>query len=173
MASGDSLLYFSPMSSSGPASSAAQLDALAGASSPAESFPILAFDSASTEYADFRGKLPQNYAGGGLTLVICSGAGTTTGGIRWEAAFRSFEDDAEDLDTTVFTYDFNGVSITTLPNVQGEVSYDNITFSDTGTDMDTLDAGDEFLLRVRRLVSHADDTAAADGYIHGMELRET
>ena len=114
MASGNSLMYFESRAAALPATSYAQFAAIAGTSSPAESIPVLAFDSSATEYADFRGKMPQNYAGGGLTIVICSGAGTATGGIRWEIAFRSIEDDTEDLDTTAHTYDFNGVTVSTL-----------------------------------------------------------
>ena len=44
-------------------------------------------------------------------------------------AFRSFEDDTEDLDTTAHTYDYNTVNIATLPTAVGEVSYDSITFT--------------------------------------------
>ena len=172
MASGNTLLYLRPTDATPPATLYAQLDWLAGASSPAENIPVLAFDSSSTEYMDFRGKMPQHYAAGGLTLVICSGAATTTGGVRWDVAFRSIEDDTEDLDTTVHSYDYNGVSVTTLASVQGEVTYDNITFTD-GADMDSVGAGDEFILRIKRTHDHADDTAAADAYLHGIEIRET
>src|SRR5690606_7875263 len=119
-----------------------------------------------TEYVDWRCVMPQHYAGGGLTLTICSGAGTTTGGVRWEAAIRRINDDAEDLDTTAHTYDFNGVSVTTLPSAVGEVSYDDVTFTD-GEDMDSVAAGEQFILRVRRKHDHADATAAADAFLHG------
>lgn len=172
MASGNSLLYFGPQHGIPPATSYAQQDAIAGTSTPAESIPVLAFDSAASEHIDFRGKLPQHYAGGGLTLVLCYSAGTTTGGVRWEAGFRAFEDDAEDLDTTAHTYDTNGVSDTTLPSAVGEVNYVNITFTD-GADMDSVGAGDEFILRVYRDHDHADDTAASDLFLHGCEIRET
>lgn len=172
MASGDSLAWFGARDGIPPAATYAQQDVLAGASSPAESTPVLAFDATTIEYMDFRGKMPQNYAGGGVTLVVCSGAATTTGGIVWRAAFRSIEDDAEDLDTTVHSYDYNSVTVSSLPSVQGEVTYDNITFTN-GADMDSVGAGDEFILRLQRKTDDAGDTAAADGYIHGVEIRET
>ena len=172
MATGNSLAYFSPLAGIPTATVAAATDFLAGTSTPAENIPVLAFDSASTEYMDFRGKMPQHYAGGGLTIVICSGAATATGGVRWELAFRSIEDDTEDLDTTAHTYDYNGVTVSTLASVVGEVTYDNITFTD-GADMDSVGAGDEFILRLRRKHDDAGDTAAADAYLHGIEIRET
>src|SRR6185503_7697094 len=167
MASGNTLLYLTPQAFCPPATIAAQFDVIAGASTPAESFPVLAFDTTTDEYADFRCKMPQHYAGGGVTVVICSGAGTTTGTLQWAVAFRAIKDDAEDLDTTAQTYDYNTVNIGTLPNVQGEVTYDNITFTD-GADMDSVAAGDEFVLRIRR--DTGSDTAAADGYLHGIEI---
>jgi hypothetical protein len=172
MASGDTLLYFTAQHGVPPATAYAQQDVIAGTSTPAENIPVLAFDASAREYIDFRGKMPQHYDGGGVTLVLCTGAGATAGGIRWEAAFRSFEDDAEDLDTTAHTYDTNGVSVTSLPSAIGEVTYDNITFTD-GADMDSAGAGDEFILRIYRDHDHADDTAAADGYLHGVEIKES
>lgn len=172
MASGQTLLYLDPRSGLAPESSAALLDFLLGTSSPKEAIPILSFDSASIQYIDFRAKMPQNYAGGGITLVVCSGAGTTTGGVRWEAAFRRIEDDAEDLDTTAFTYDYNGVTVSALPTAVGEVTYDNVTFTN-GADMDSVAAGEEFILRIRRKTDDAGDTAAAAAYLHGLEIRES
>lgn len=172
MASGNSLAYLNADNAIPPATAYAQKDYIAGTSTPAESIPVLAFDSAETEYADFRLKMPQHYAGGGITVVICSGAGTATGGVRWDMALRAIEDDAEDLDTTAHTYDYNGVTVATLASAVGEVTYDNITFAD-GADMDSVGAGDELILRLKRTHDDAGDTAAADAYLHGIEIRET
>jgi hypothetical protein len=170
MASGNTLLYLDPRTAALPATAYAQLEIINGASSPAEAIPVLAFDTTTVEYADFRAKMPQNYAGGGLTVVICSGAAGTAGTLQWAVAFRAIKDDVEDLDTTAQTYDYNTVNIGTLANVQGEVTYDNITFTD-GVDMDSVAAGDEFILRIRR--DTGSDTLAADAYLHGIEVRET
>jgi hypothetical protein len=155
-----------------PTTAFAQHDIILGASSPAEAIPVLAFDASVTEHIDFRGKMPAHYAGGGVTLIICSGAGTTTGGVRWDVAFRSIEDDAEDLDTTAHTYDYNGVTVSSLPSAQGEVTYDNVTFTD-GADMDNVGAGDEFILRLKRTHDDAGDDAAADAWCFGLEIKET
>lgn len=170
MASGAPLFDFVPMSVSGPATTAAQLDTIAGTSSPAESFPVLAFDTTTVEYADFVGRLPENYGGGGITLKIMSGANTTTGTLQWAAAFRRIVDDAEDIDTSAHTYDYNTVNIGTLPSAVGEFGYDNITFTD-GADMDSLAAGERFILRIRR--DTGSDTAAADGWFAGVAGVET
>lgn len=170
MASGNSLIDLTPQTFSPPATAAAQFDIIAGTSTPAESIPVLAFDTTTVEYADFRCKMPAHYAGGGVTIIICSSAGTTTGTLQWAIAFRAIKDDAEDLDTTAQTYDYNTVNIGTLASAVGEVTYDNITFTD-GADMDSTAAGDEFILRIRR--DTGSDTASTDCYIHGIEIRET
>lgn len=172
MASGNTLCYFSPLASCGPNATAAQFDTIVGTSSPVEAIPVLAFDSTTVEYADFRGKMPQHYAGGGITIIIAHGAGTATGGVTWEIAFRSIEEDTEDLDTTAHTYDYNSLDVATLASAIGEVIYDPMTFTD-GADMDSVGAGDEFILRIRRATGDANDTAAADAYLHGLEIRET
>jgi hypothetical protein len=173
MASGNTLLILTPQTSSGPGgTTTAQMDWIVGASSPAESIPVLAFDTTTVEYADFHAVLPRNYAGGGLTVSIAHGAGTTTGGVAWEMAFRRIESNAEDLDTTAFTYDYNTLAVAALPTAVGEVIYSDLAFT-SGADMDGLAAGEAFILRVRRATGNATDTAAADAYLHRLEIRET
>jgi hypothetical protein len=154
------------MSSSPPATTAAQLDIIVGTSSPVEWFPVLAFDTTTVEYADWHGLImPPHYAGGGLTCSIRSSAGATTGTLQWALALRAIADDAEDLDTTAQTYDYNVIA-----SAIGELTYDNITFT-SGADMDSVAAGDSFTLRLRR--DTGSDTLATDAYIHSIRITET
>ncbi len=171
MATGNTLLWLSPLSSCGPNATAAQFDTIVGTSTPAESVPVLAFDSTTAEYADFRAKMPQHYGGGGVTLHLATGGGGAAGTYNFRAAFRAIEDDTEDLDTTAHTYDYNDVDITG-PSAIGEVVIDTLAFTD-GADMDSTGAGDEFILRIGRNPADAQDTMAADAYLHGIEIRET
>ena len=157
-----------------PATVYATQDSITGASTPAEAVPVLDFDGGSTdEHIDFYGVLPQHYAGGGLTLTfVWSASSATTGDVRWGAAFRRIVDDAEDLDSTAFTYDYNEGNDTTASAV-GEVSYFNITFTD-GADMDSLAAGEAFILRVRREASDTgNDTMSGDAELHWVHVKET
>lgn len=173
MASGATLLVLTPLSVSGPGgTTTAQIDWLVGTSSPAESIPVLAFDTTTVEYVDFHSVLPAAYSGGGLTLRFFHGAGTTTGGVAYEAAFRRIENDAEDLDTTAFTYDYNTMTVATLPSAVGEVNVNTLAFT-SGADMDGLLAGEPFILRVRRATANGTDTAATDSYIHRIVVTET
>jgi len=162
-------IYLAPSAGCGPATDAAPLDFIVGTSTPVENIQVRAYDQSTIQYTDYRLRLPTGYAGGGVTLSFCTSCGTVTGTIQIEAAFRAFVDDAEDLDTTAHTYDYNSVTISTLPNVVGEETYDIITFTN-GADMDGLGAGVECLLRVRRNTA---DSAAAFAYIHGIEIYET
>ncbi len=140
-----------------PAATAAPLDWLAGASTPAENLPMAVYADAASAYMDFYGVL-QGYGGGGLTLKLKWSASVTTNNCVWQAAVRRIADDAEDMDTTAHTYDFNTVTAA-APSAVGEASYDNITFTD-GVDMDSLADGEAFIVRVLRDPAHASDNLA-------------
>lgn len=71
MASGDTLAVFIPQANEPPSSNYATFDTRNG-------ILVLDFDGTTSESAVFRGILPGNYAGGGLTLVIYWMAGSKT-----------------------------------------------------------------------------------------------
>lgn len=173
MASGDSLLYATPHQSDSPATLAPTPDVLAGGSTPDETIPVLDFDAAAIEYVDFRFTLPEHYAGTtGITLRIVWGADTaTTAEVVWSAALRRIGDDVEPL-TTSHTYDYNNSAAVTAPSALGETSQDNITFTD-GADMDSVDVGDDFILRIRRFATDAGDDMAGDALLHSIYITET
>lgn len=173
MASGNTLLILDAANARLPGSSAAQFVSLSGGATPGERDVLLAFDSGTIEYADWKCVLPRHYAGGGLTLTLTwSAASATTGNVIWGAAIRRMNDDAEDFDSTAHSYDFNDTSGVTAPSAVGENSYDNITFT-SGADMDSLAAGEVFWLRIRRNASSGSDTMSGDSYLGTIEIRET
>lgn len=173
MASGDTLVTFTPLDNTPPATAYATFDTMTGASTPAEAIPVLDFDDTTQEYADFYAVMPASYAGGGVTITVgYSAAEASTDVVDWEAAFRRVADDAEDLDTTAHTYDFNG-SVDTAPSAVGEVAYASITFTD-GADMDSVTAGDYFVLRVTRDPTPDSGTdVTGDASIHFIRISET
>src|SRR3990167_1944988 len=117
-----------------PGTLGAPFDILVGASSPAESLNINTFADAAAAYLDYQGTL-RGYGGGGLTLDVVWSSLATANNCVWQAAFRRIQDDAEDVDTTAHTYDYNTVTAT-APSAAGENSLDTITFTD-GADMDS------------------------------------
>lgn len=174
MASGNTLLFVTAANGIPPnATTAAQLTTLTGGATPGEQVLLWNFDDATIEYVDFDLVLPSNYAGGGLTLVLCWGAASaTSGNVIWGAAIRRNNDDAEDWDSTAHSYDFNDTSGVAAPSAVGEVSYDNITFT-SGSDMDSLATGENFFLRIRRNASSGSDTMSGDARLRSIEIRET
>ncbi len=169
MASGDVvgvILAVSP-----PATAYATPDARAGGSTPAESFPVWDFDDTTAEHLDLHGILSANYAGGGLTVRLrWMATSAISGNVMWQAAFRRIADDAEDIDTAQ-TYDFNSTTVTTA-TASGEFDYATITFT-SGADMDSLAAGDSFVLRIRRNAADAADTMSGDAELAGLVVEET
>lgn len=171
MASGDTLLILTPLHNVPPATLYATLDTMVGTSTPVESVPVLDFDDTTVEYADFYAVMPRNYsAATGVTLTFYHSCAAATGVFGINAAFRRVADDAEDLDTTAQTYDYNEVAATVASAI-GEVAYDTLAFT-AGADMDSVVAGDYFILRVKRNTSVASD-ATGDCSIHAIEIKET
>jgi hypothetical protein len=173
MASGDSLLILGAQNNGPPASSYATFDTIDGTSTPAEVIPVLDFDDTTQEYADFYCMLPEHYDGGGLTLtLVWSAAEAAPDVVEWQAALRRIADDAEDLDTTAHTYTYNAV-VATAPSVVGEVAYDDITFTD-GADMDSVAAGEYFILRITRDPTPSSGTdVTGDASLHAVHVKET
>ena len=171
MASGNTLCVFTARDGVPAATAGAVHGILAGAATPAEGVPYLAFDSGTDEFADFVGVLPRHYAAGGLTVRLYWASTATSNATVWGAAFRRVQDDAEDIDTTAHSYDFNSVTATAA-SAAGEVDYCEITFTD-GADMDSLAVGELFVLRVTRDADNGSDTMAGDAYLIASEIRET
>lgn len=159
MASGDTLAVFTALNNEPPASAFATLDTR-------NAIPVLDFDASTDEEAVFGGFLPDNYAGGGLTVTLVWMASTaTSGNVVWQAAIERWEDDAVDLDSDSFAA-FNNGGQDLAPSASGEVSYDDVTFTD-GADMDSLAKNEAFRLKVRR---DADSTDATDDMAGDAEL---
>jgi hypothetical protein len=155
-----------------PATLFAPAALITGAATPAERVQVLgAFDAAAIEYLDFLCRL-QGYGGGGLTWQIAwAAASGTTNETRWGVAVRRLQDDAEDIDTTAHSYDYNSVDAT-APNAVGEVAYDTVTMTD-GADMDSWANGELAIVRVRREATHANDDMTGDAYLIGFTGIET
>jgi hypothetical protein len=168
---GNLLLSLTPQAYTPPATIYATLDTVTGTSTPAEAIPVLDFDDTTVEYADWYGLMPRTYTGNGITITIVWSAAQATNVAAFAAAFRRVADDAEDLDTTAQTYDYNTSADLTPASVVGEVAYDTIAFTD-GADMDSVAAGEYFIFRVKRVAPSGTDITG-DCSIHLIEIRET
>jgi hypothetical protein len=132
------------------------------------SMVVLLFDDTTDENAYFRGLMPRHYAGGGVTVnVHCSSKDVTVTPHNFvvQAAFMSITHDADDLDSDSFAA-LNGSGAVAEASASGETVEAAITFTD-GADMDSVAAGEQFWLQLRR---DADDTSATDALTDDLEV---
>lgn len=158
MASGDSLLVFTALNNEPPDDTYATLSTIltASADEPDDVIPVLLFDPSTQEYASFSGVMPAHYAGTtGVTVTLMWSSDATSGNCKWDVAFKSFTDDADDMDTKQYAAVNTATDATA--SAAGEIAYTSITFTD-GADMDSVAAGEYFRLSVSRDSADAADT---------------
>lgn len=125
-----------------------------------------AFDDTTDEVVDVPFSVPSDYGSGGFTLKVHLGraTGTAAANVRIGAAIRCLNT-AEDRDTTDHAYDFNEVTVA-MPTSVGTTVVGTITFTD-GTDADSIAAGEQGILRLRREPSDTtNDTLSGDMYLY-------
>lgn len=163
MASGDTLLIFTPLHNEPPSSNPATFDTRNG-------HPVLDFDASTDESAIFSAVMPQGYDGGGVTVYIhYSMASATSDTVDWDACFERIGDQQLDVDGDSFAA-VNSVDNTTVPGTSGLVDVVSIAFTN-GADMDSVAAGELFRLKITRDATN--DDAAGDAELHAVEIRES
>lgn len=163
MASGDSLILFTPSSNVPTATNYATLDTR-------NLHTVLDFDASTNEDAVFEGVMPQSYAGGGVTVYIHYAMSTaTSGNVDWDVAFERIGDQQLDIDGDSFAA-ANSVDNTTVPATSGFVDIVSVAFTN-GADMDSVAVGEAFRLKLTR--DAANDTATGDAEILAVEIRES
>lgn len=163
MASDDTLIVFTPLHNEPPSSNPATLDTR-------NQHTVLDFDATTNESAVFKGIMPRNYGGGGVTVYIhyaMSSAEADT--IDWDAAFERIGDQQQDIDSDSFAA-VNSVDNTTVPGTTGLVDIVSIAFTN-GADMDSVAVGESFRLKIIR--DAASDDAAGDAELFAVEIKET
>ncbi len=163
MASGDTLLVFTPLHNEPPATNYATLDLRNG-------HPVLDFDATTKEAAIFSAVMPRHYGGGGITAYLHYAMSTaTTGDIDWDGNFERIGDQQQDIDSDGFV-GANSVDTTTVPAASGDVDIVQITFTN-GADMDSIAVGESFRFKVER--DSPNDSATGDAELLAVELKET
>ncbi len=163
MASGETLLQFTPLHNEPPAATLATLDTR-------NQHPVLDFDAAANESAVFSAVMPRHYGGGGVTVYLhyaMSSAEANT--VDWDVAWERIGDQQLDIDGDSFAA-VNSIDNTTVPGTTGLVDIVNVTFTD-GADMDSVAVGEGFRLKVTR--DAVSDDAAGDAELLFVEIKET
>lgn len=166
MASGNTLLTFTPQANEPPTANYATLD-------QRNAHLVLDFDASTDESAVFKGVLPANYAGGGLTLKIHFAlSSATSGNVVWQAAIERVGT-SQDIDADSFAT-ANGSGQVAASGTSGIPSVGTITFT-SGAQMDSLAAGESFRLKITRDAdsTSATDDATGDAELIAVEVKET
>src|SRR3990167_3819397 len=165
MASGDTLAIISPHSNQPPASAFMTFDTR-------NAHLVLDADDTTAEDAVFPIAIPNNYAGGGITITIIWMATTaTSGAVVWRGAWERHDDDVLDLDADSFATAVNSAAAT-APSASGETSYDTIAFTN-GAQIDGLLVNESGRLLIGRLPADAGDSMVGDAEILRILVRET
>lgn len=162
MASGDTLAIFHPYDNEPPSSNYATLNQRNG-------HPILEFDDTLSWAAVFTGVLPRNYGGSGLTVYVHASAVATSGTMGWTVEIERMDDSSLDIDADSFA-SAQTVTAATVPGTSGQTLVLNVAIS-SGANMDSLAAGEQFRLRLKRDV--ANDNAVGNVQMTMVEVKET
>jgi len=163
MASGDTLVVFTPLHNEAPSANFATLDLRNG-------HPVLDFDAASDEDAIFTGVLPRNYSGGGITAtLIWLATSATTGDVVWNTAIERID---TGTDTDADSFATANAATATTSGTSGAPTYTGIAHT-SGAQMDSLAAGEAFRLKVTRDANNASDTMTGDAELLAVEIKET
>jgi len=130
----------------------------------------LAFDPDTDQTEYWLEWMPEDYGSGGLTVEILWTVESTSGdNFGAEVGFARLEDGVTDLDAPGFAA--NNVDAWEHNGASGVVNQGTITFSN-GADMDNVEAGEFFLVRLVRNASVGTDLTD-DVLVLGMVIRET
>ena len=163
MASGDTLIVFTPLSNEPPSTNFATLDTR-------NLHPTLDFDATTEEKAVFTGIMPRNYGGGGVTNTIFWTGGTATSGtVVWQTAFERIGT-VLDVDGDSFATGNNGTTV--APSTTGSTTSTAIAHTN-GAQIDSIAVGELFRVYITREVADADDSMGGDAEVYGLEVRET
>jgi len=163
MASGDTLLIFTPLNNEPPSTYIATLDLR-------NNHPVLDLDDATWQDAVFTAILPRAYSGGGLTVTVWfTMSSATSGNVMWDVFFERIGE-VQDIDSDNFGGYLSKVQA--VAGTCGVVAKAEIAFND-GAQMKNLLAGELFRLKVRRDGSDGNDTASGDAELLAVEIKET
>ena len=133
--------------------------------------PVLDFDTTTQETAYWKLFMPRHLtSGAGVTVSLAwMATSATSGTIGWDVAFARMNDANQDIDSLAFAT-AQTITAATVDGTSGKAKTTNVAVT-TGANMDSVAAGEWFVLRVRRDVSN--DTATGDAELLGGEIKET
>lgn len=149
---------FTPLDNQPPATNFATLDTR-------NSIAVLDFDAATAEGAVFVGVIPQGatLTSGIKARIFWAATSATSGDVRWSVEFEKY---GTDIDSDSF--DTATTATTTTSGTSGIVVVTEIT----ATAIDSLAAGDQFRVRIKRDAANAADTMTGDAELVAVEIQQ-
>lgn len=160
MASGDSLIFFPPLSYNPPATNYASLVFR-------NALPCLNFDNTTQQSGIFIGLMPNHYASGNLRVNIYHASTSTSGVLGWIVQLDNIGRKNLNVDVDSYTND-SVIPASSVPNVSGQMDVVGTTLV-AGSATDYINAGDMFKLMLKRNVA-ADDLIV--GNVFGIDIQE-
>lgn len=144
-----------------------QFDKVNGTNGPVSR---LLYDASSDERAYFRMEAMAYGSGDWTVDIIWYAVNATSNVCRWEAALAAItpESDSQDVETKSFATAV-AVDDTHLGTTSKRLMKATITLV-SGTNLDSVAAGDECWLRISRLGSHANDNMANDAALSSVRV---
>ena len=154
---GGTLLMFSAVHHQPPSADYAEVDIR-------NNHTVLAFDPNIIQTAYFSGVMPRFYAGQSIKIIVIWASESETNvanTVTWEAAFDRFAAGGQSIDSVT---EGIGKTVVGVPNATpGVLSYSTITFGPN--EIDGVQAGEAFRLRLSRLTNHVSDISSSDAQV--------
>ena len=129
--------------------------------------PVLAFDAATNESAQWSAIIPQGWTGTITAVITYFMASATSGDVDWDVLVEAITDgDTVDVDAADSFDTANSTDNTTVPGTAGHIDQVSVTL----TNNDSSAAADYARFRVTR--DAASDTATGDAYLLAAEIRD-
>lgn len=130
--------------------------------------PVLAFDAAADEAAQWTFVAPQGVTGALTAVLTLIGGAAGTNSTYWQVAVEAVTSaDATDLDSAT-SFDTVNTGNVAMPSTQGHM----VQLSITLTNADSIAAGDYVRVSIARDADNGSDNFAADTYLLAAEIRE-
>jgi len=130
---------------------------------------VLDFDATTNETTYFIGKMPQQYAGGSVDVILTFSSVATSGDVDWDVSFARLAEDDIDIDSVSFG-SATSIDGTSVNATSGKLMIATATIT-SGANMNSVVAGDMFVLQITR--DATSDTSASDAELLGVEIRGT
>ena len=171
MSANDSLLLVTALNNEPPDDDFATLDFILGTSAdePDDLSPVLDFDPTTNEHAVFTFTLPSSYGGNGIRVALFWTSEGINDNVKWDVAFKR-----QAVFDNVATRQYAAVQsdVDNMSSTARNMRVASINFTD-GAQIDSLDVGDLFKIRVTRDAEDVLDTLNSnDAELLAVELIE-